>query len=291
MKYILRAINKPTLWLIAVFFLVGILPQFTSVFESSKQYPVQPIATVLNLINDSDETEVTRLKKENLRLKNEITSLNNVISSYAEKLSHCKNFQQAVGSEKKHKLISAEILIGIDLSEWRFSLAINKGSQADVKVGYPVVAGNVLIGRVVAVGLWVSRVQLIVDPAFPGVKSIVMKKSNKKNMNNNLLLSSLPHGIILGSAKRDYELSLKHIPLVAEVNVGDELFVSNQSAIFPGGLYVGTVKQVLREGDPKFFRIDIEPAVDPRKLEQVEVVVFDNKLLQMPAKIPSVSKK
>ena len=281
MKILKKALSKPTLWILVAFFVIGMLPRYTSIFESSKQTTLLPLSTLLNAMPETGNSKYDKLIHENTLLKNELINKNKQISEYRNLLSNIKSLKM-ITDDSQYKIITAKVIMGFDLSEWRYSMAVNRGANQGVRIGYPVVVGNVLVGRVVAVGLNSCRIQLIVDPGFPGVKSII---ENQQTHNANHSNKPISHGLLTGSARKSYMLSLEHIPHTDTAQKEDKIFVSNQSFMFPGGLYIGSIENIRREGDPRFFRIDVKPAIDPKSIENVQILTYKPKDLLPPETI------
>ena len=264
------------------FFIVGILPRCTSFFESSKQASLFPASTLLNILPDSSNSILDKLMLENTKLKTELIQQKKMLAEYKRLISQVKQLVSAIDDDEPYEIIQAKVLMGFDLSEWRYSIAVNKGARHNVKIGYPVTIGSVLVGRVIAVGISTCRIQLIVDPGFPGVKSVIVKQGVSGDDDS---ISSISHGLLIGSARKAFMLSLLHIPHTDAVEKGDKVFVSNQSFMFPGGLYIGSIENVRREGDPKFYRMDVKPAINPKSIENVQILTFKHKALIPPKSI------
>jgi len=282
MKILRKALSKPGLWLLMSFFVVGILPRCTSFLESSKQASLFPASTLLNILPDSSNNVLDKLRYENDQLKTELIQQKKMLAEYKQLISQAKELTSAIDEREEYKIIPAKVLMGFDLSEWRYSIAVNKGARHKVKIGYPVTVGKVLVGRVIAVGISTCRVQLIVDPGFPGVKSVIVKQGISGATDSE---SAISHGMLVGSARKAYMLSCLHIPHTDAVVKNDKVFVSNQSFMFPGGLYIGRIENIRREGDPKFYRIDVKPAINPKSIENVQILTFKQKPLIPPTSI------
>jgi rod shape-determining protein MreC len=104
------------------------------------------------------------------------------------------------------------------------SAMINAGTAENLKGGYPVLAGNGLAARVVAVGSGVSRLLLITDadsriPVFVGAQAA--------------------RAILAG----DNGPSPRLLFLATDVTIkaGDEVVTSGIGGLFPRGLRIGTV--------------------------------------------------
>jgi len=70
----------------------------------------------------------------------------------------------------------------------------------------------------------------------------------------------------------DDGLTMKYVDRADDIKEGDAAVTSGLDGIFPRGLLVGHVSRVRREGPGLFLTVEIKPAVDFRRLEQVLVV-------------------
>jgi rod shape-determining protein MreC len=66
-------------------------------------------------------------------------------------------------------------------------------------------------------------------------------------------------------------LTLDYMPLQADVRPGDRLLTAGIDGIYPRGIPVGAVLEVV-PGDELFHRVRVAPAVDFGKLEKVYVL-------------------
>jgi len=81
---------------------------------------------------------------------------------------------------------------------------------------------------------------------------------------------SRARGIIAGVV--DDGLIMKYVDRTEDVKAGDVIITSGMDGIFPRGLLVGEVVKVSQEGPGLFLNVQVKPAVDFRKLEQVLVL-------------------
>ncbi|MCA1747601.1 MAG: rod shape-determining protein MreC, partial [Bacteroidales bacterium] len=78
-------------------------------------------------------------------------------------------------------------------------------------------------------------------------------------------------GILRWEGGNHRQANLNEIPFHAEPEVGDTIVTSGYSAVFPEGLFVGTIKRFeLR--DANFYRIDVELGTDYQRLFHVNVI-------------------
>ena len=161
--------------------------------------------------------------EENKILKKEIEEFKSKDFNMKYLLTENKKLQFAVGSNEKLKSysnITAKVILDKD-SPYLKSIIINRGSRNKVKKGMPVLEGNNLIGRVVEINYFSSRVLLLNDlnsriPVFiedSGTQAI-MTGVGKKNP----ILAYLPDqflsddGLTIFTSGKD-EIFLPGIPI------------------------------------------------------------------------------
>jgi rod shape-determining protein MreC len=119
----------------------------------------------------------------------------------------------------------------------------------------PVMVAEGLVGRVIEVSRHSSKVMLITDAE----SSVAAVDSRSRDFG---VVKGVPAG----------RLSMKHVDARGDVKVGDIIVTSNISTVFPPGLPIGEVTRASRKEHDLFYHIEIEPAVDFSKIEEVFLV-------------------
>lgn len=180
--------------------------------------------------------EVYRLKKENEELKN--------ILSFKEQFT-----QEMVGCN----------VISKDAGNWFETFTIDRGSTDGIHVNDPVLNSRGLVGRVSKVDLLSSRVVSIIDPE----SSVSARLSESRDQ---VIVKGDAQLRVKGLCRLDY------IPPDVEVKVGDKVETSGMSSMYPKGIVIGEIVEVVKdEGQFDYYAI-IKPSVDFRRLEEVTVI-------------------
>jgi rod shape-determining protein MreC len=164
--------------------------------------------------------------------------------------------------------VAAEVIAsGVSNFEW--TVTINRGSDDGIAVNMPVVTGAAdgarLVGRVLRVTPISADVQLLIDRDFavPGKLS-----------------TSNETGLVEGRGEDDLRMDL----LTPGVEVSDtepeSVFtvgyrVNGQRGLYPPGLLIGTVSRAYSAPDSVESYVTIRPAVDFSSLEYVLVLTKD----------------
>jgi rod shape-determining protein MreC len=152
--------------------------------------------------------------------------------------------------------VAARVVVG-PASSFDVTVQIDRGRNAGVAPGMPVVAGAGLVGRVVDVSRSRATILLITDP-----KSSVGVR----------LAGSGDVGVAAGRGSRS-TLRLDYVDPASKVDRGEAAVTSGlQQSAFPPGVPVGTV--VAARSGPGALQQDVtvEPAVDLRRLTFVKVL-------------------
>jgi rod shape-determining protein MreC len=183
----------------------------------------------VNAENRRLQTEIGRLKVENIFLKNELNT--------AERAKALQVFQ---GHTLSKTLAATVILAGAGSSaSVRF---LDRGSFSGVQRGMAVVTPDGIVGKIVNSYPSASEMLMVTDPEFAAG---VMSQNGQV------------HGTMKGQGNPTL-CKVDYVPFQEKIEVGDVLYTSGEDRIFPRGFPVGVVKEV-RNGQP-FKEIYVQPA-------------------------------
>ena len=185
--------------------------------------------------------EIERLKLEQVRMSED--------AEQARRLQNLLAFKEQFVS----KTVPAQV-IGGSGSEQSRSVFIDKGSNDGIQPDMAVITADGVVGKVLHVYGSTSQVLLINDQSS-GVGAI--------------LENSRVKGVLRGTTVG--EVLLDQVMADETVAPGEVVRTSGGDAIFPKGLPVGAVAKVNRTPEA-FLSIQVKPAVDLSKLEEVLVV-------------------
>jgi len=150
-------------------------------------------------------------------------------------------------------------VIGEDVTPWARTIVIDKGSRSGLRQGLPVVASDGVVGRVIKTSSYSSRVLLITDPSS-AVAALVQNTRSR--------------GILRGHGER---LSVEYMEHDATLQPGDLLVTSGMGGIFPKGLPIARVISASQDQFDLFQRIEAIPTADFSRLEEVLVILGDDR--------------
>ena len=146
--------------------------------------------------------------------------------------------------------------LAVDLDPYSRRIVLNKGIRDGVQVGQSLIDANGIMGQVVEAGPFSSSAVLITDPSH--ALPVQVRRSG--------LL-----GIAVGTGPLD-QLELTHVPINADVLVGDVLVTSGLGGRFPSGYPVGRVVSVNRDSARPFARVMVESSADLERNREVLLV-------------------
>lgn len=206
--------------------------------------------TVINLGN---------LARENSELKEKLNSAQPELVRFSELKIENDRLRELLGFQNrgryKMKLLPAQV-IGRGASPAQALLVINRGTGSGVAVDRPVIVAAGLVGKIVEVSRFSSKVMLLTDP----LSSVAAADQRSRDF-----------GIAEGRAPD--RLRLKYMSANGEVAVGDIIVTSNVSDLFPPGLPVGVVIKAVKNETDLFYEVELKPSADLSKLEEVMIVL------------------
>ena len=149
-------------------------------------------------------------------------------------------------------------IIANSANSWFQSCMIDKGSSEGVRKGMAVVTPLGVVGQVVGVTSHAAKVLLLTDPNS-GIDVLVQRTRSR--------------GIVSGSL--DSGTVLKYVKRSEDIQEGDRLITSGIDGVFPKGMMVGTVIKVRKQHIGLFQFIEVLPAVQTERIENVLVVAGD----------------
>ena len=228
---------------------------------------VAPIERLIRIPLDETITVWNRylflvgLGEENRRLKRENDQLKNQLLLYQEGYLEGQRLQKLLTMKDQSDYVSMTArVIGMDQKSLIKTILINKGTSHGIRNGLTVVNEQGVLGRIIETSWHVSRVLLISD----GNSNI-----------DALVQGTRVQGMLQGSGAM--RCMLKYIAKTEEVKTGDLVVSSGMTEIFPKGLLLGTVIRADKKDSGLFQRIEVVPAVDFTRLEEVLVLMVTEK--------------
>lgn len=227
--------------------------------------PVQKIFyTASNGINNlfANILEDRNLQIENRELRKRVEILERELLEKNELEKQNKRLKGLLdfAEDSDRITVTGARVIAKNPGNWFNIMVIDKGTKNGVDVNMAVVTERGLVGRVFQVGPNWAKVRTIVD-GQSSVSGII-----ERTRDNGLVKGNNAMGLEDGMCRMIY------LPLDSDLKPGDKVLTSGLGDIFPKGIYIGEVKEVIDEKRDFFKTAIIEPGVDFERIEEVLVV-------------------
>jgi rod shape-determining protein MreC len=201
--------------------------------------------------------DITTLRARNAELEAQVSQLQTQVIELQQRVNETEILAALVDFSRSspESTYKAAAVIGRDPSPFLHYVIINRGSNAGIRRGMPVVTNQGLVGRVDGVISDAARVQLITDPA-----SLV--NVHLQNANTDAILN----GSVTG------DVSLDFISQDVNVEAGDLILTSGLGGGYPPDLIIGQIVNVRSLDYELFQQATVQPSVDFSRLSIVLVI-------------------
>ena len=207
-------------------------------------------------------SDVLTVYQDNQALKTEIQTLRQNELNVTEIMAENSRLRTMLDYKQKSPQFDFVIaaVMSRDPGNWTNTIIIDKGTSDGLAKDMPVVTSQGLVGNIVQVFPGVAKVQLILDPRS-AVGSIVQRPESRVA------------AIVEGNSVRPMSPRMINLARDADILPGDRIITSGFGGIYPKGILVGDVLDVINdEGGLLKFAV-LQPAVDFTRLEEVMVIV------------------
>jgi rod shape-determining protein MreC len=253
---------------------ISILLIFTLISASLRDpHPLQPLenftinitAPVFNFFHQTGAA-VSRIwrgyfylvgvQAENELLKQKTLENQSKAALYQETLLEKERLRQLLEFRDQAALpVTGARIIGFDFSIWFKCAFLDKGTNDGVTVGMPVLNAAGVVGRIVECYPDYAKVLLLID-RNSGVDAIVQRNRLR--------------GILEGVGGN--RCFLRFVHKNKDVQIGDVILASGLGGAYPRGMILGSVIAVDKRIPGIFQEVEVEPAVDFTRLEDVLIV-------------------
>lgn len=268
----MRDSHSPYKQKLTAFVVIGILLSSVFFLPSRFLVPVQQVVVTLtlpfqNLFSwtafelrewGSFWGSIQKLKEENEKLHKDVLSLKIGAADRIRLEEENTALRQELNlpQQSQQKLVAAEV-IGRDQNGASVFLRINRGQQQGVKMGMPVVVqGNILVGRIEAVGPFSSEVRLLSHPESLIAARVEGAKTEA------VVRGDHGTGLLLDLARPNEKIEAGAIVMTAGMSDG-----------LPGGLLIGTIETAQLSGDQLFQQAVIIPPVRADLLRFLSIII------------------
>jgi len=253
------------LLLIAIVFLSNLNLQKLSYVENSLNKLVMPIQNGLTYLknkmngNNTFFTDIQNLKEENEKLTEKNSELEQSLRELEVIKAENETLKEYMNLKEKYTEFTTmpAYVIQRDISNYNATIIINVGSKDGITENMTVIADKGLVGHVLSVTDTTAKVQTIVDTSSVVSATISTSRDNL---------------IARGTLEEKTTLKGNNIEPDVTLLQGDSIETSGLGGIYPKGIHIGTIKQVINTKNIADRYAMIETAVDFQKLESVLVI-------------------
>ncbi|WP_272944805.1 MULTISPECIES: rod shape-determining protein MreC [Nitrincola] len=201
------------------------------------------------------------LIRDNEHLRSEALELHRKSQLMAALLEENRQLRDLLNAtERLEADVMAAELIGVNPDPFLHEIILNRGFEDGLYIGQPVIDAGGIMGQVLSLAHYTSRVMLITD-ARTAVPVEVVRNGFRS--------------IALGKGALG-ELELSHVPDTADIQEGDMLVTSGLGGRFPRGYPVAVVSEVIRDPGRPFTLVKATPAARLDRSRQLLLVDYRN---------------
>lgn len=196
-------------------------------------------------------TSHEQLERENIALRQELLLKNSDLLLMGQFRQENARLRELLGSplrQEEQKMVTQVLSSGTD--PYSDQVVIDKGNVNGVYEGQPVISDKGVVGQVVAVGQFTSRVLLICDASHALPIQV---------LRNDIRVIAAGNGC-------NEDLQLEHLPNNTDIRVGDVLVTSGLGGRFPEGYPVAVVSSVKVDTQRAYTVIQAHPTAELQRL-------------------------
>lgn len=197
------------------------------------------------------------VREENQRLRSRLAELEEANLQYREALVASGHLQQIASMRDDFEIpmLPSEV-VGLDVMPWFRSVLVDRGGAHGVRAGNPVITAEGVVGLVTATSRHAAKTMLLLD---------------RQSAIDGIVQRSRARGIVRGRGTD--QLAFEFVVRGGDVEVGDIVITSGLGGVYPKGLRIGEVGELLDPGGGLLQTATLQSAVDFGRLEQVFVML------------------
>lgn len=203
-----------------------------------------------------------KLNEENEKLKSEIEELKYNLLEVETLKADNENLRDKLEIKERYnhfKLVYADVTIK-NYDNYNETFVINKGSNDGIKEKQAVITKDGLLGYVSKTAETTSIVTTILDPNVSVGAQIASVNKN---------------AVVKGdfALKNEAKLKLTYIPIDTEVSVSEIVYTSGIGEVYPKGIPIGTIEEVVNKKNEIDRYAILKPLADINNVKSVGIIV------------------
>jgi rod shape-determining protein MreC len=264
-----RASNLSFVFLLALttFLLSAHLTGYVRLFKNFLYYLLSPTTITASKVVMSSKNigsvikEIVHVHQENIALRKTLQDYEKLDNEYRSALEENTRLRALVNfpAPPGTKPVVARVT-GREPESWFQSIIIDRGAAAGIVVDAPVLvwygAKPAVLGRVSEVHNGSSKIVLLTNPLFSTPAQI---------------RASSQDGLLEG--QNSPYVKMNYLLIEGKASIGDEVITSPLSSVFPQGIAIGIIRDVMPLANESFKSAIIEPAANINSLREVVVLI------------------
>ncbi len=156
----------------------------------------------------------------------------------------------------RFEFVSAKV-VNNSTKYYKNFITINRGSDDGLEPGMAVISSGSVVGKVKSVSNHFS---------------VLISLLNLDEQVSSMIKRTGHFGTVQWEGNNSSVVSLKYIPRHVQPVVGDSIVTSGYNAVFPGGIFIGTIKEFKLNTEAPFYDIKVQLGLDFSKLAFVDVI-------------------
>lgn len=207
------------------------------------------------------------MARENQDLKEQVATLQTQVSGDVQRQAELQRLYDLLGLQTSLDPAAVPaVVIANGLSNFDYSVTIDKGSNDGIRLGQPVVTGSAvsprLVGQVVSVTPISSDVQLLIDRNFSVAGGLATSGETglvSGQGDQDLIMQNIPNGTKFPEGQPEYVFTVTYD-------------IGGQHGRYPPNILIGEVSSVHEGANSLDTDVSVRPAVDFSALEFVLVL-------------------
>lgn len=220
----------------------------------------KPARTVAGFLENV--TEMKHVYTENQRLKASIQDHAKMVAKIRDLEAENQSLKGLLDAEsnlREYKLRSAEVIMRSP-DRWYQQVTINRGSKHGIKPNMAAITDQGLVGKVKSVAQFTSIVELLTDTNRSNFVSAEVQGDERIS------------GVIEGYDSEGEALFFRKIPIDAPLEEGQTVITTGLGGLYPRGLFIGVVSEVVPDQSGLTQSALIKPAADLYQLDYLFIV-------------------
>ena len=201
------------------------------------------------------------LRDENEALRAELDGYKNLVYDAELIKDENKFYNSFLGIKEEHIdfLFEDATVIGRESTNYRTVYTLSKGTLHGIEVNMPIITKDGLVGHITEVGATWSKAVLLTETAS-AVGGFIERSG------------------VLGVVEGTYELRTEglcrmvYIEPDSDIRVGDKVVSSGIGGVYPRGLMIGKVTEIVMDEASRTLTATIEPAADIDSISKIMII-------------------